>query len=287
MNHLNNIRMRVKRKNMIDQTYLVNNQNQKIKMISTYLDYGEQIVKYPMEESTYRSIVQPIEAESGISSKRPPKRKRRNPIVKTSTKRKNTVKIFCPNCVKGSGKFLGHRGRHKLKNTLPKFREIKQRYVANAPREWEVAAKARRKRERKRGQVREQERETWLKQEAKSRQERKQEREARLEQAAKARREQDAQWRREHEARLKQADNARREQDAQWRREREARLKQADNARREREAVSNVLRKRVVRKQEVAVVKIKKRNYITLYKHNILCSVFVFIICSLCYIIQT
>ncbi len=167
--------------------------------------------------------------------------------------------------MKGSGKFLGHRGRHKLKNTLPKFREIKQRYVANAPREWEVAAKARRKREREREQERKRERETWLKQEAKSRQERKQEREARLEQAAKARQSQDAQWRREHEARLKQA----------------------DNARREREAVSNVLRKRVVRKQEVAVVKIKKRNYITLYKHNILCSVFVFIICSLCYIIQT
>ena len=55
-----------------------------------------------------------------------PKRRRGSPVVKskTPTKGGNAVQVPCPQCVIGSGKILGHLGRHRLKVSAPKSRVV-------------------------------------------------------------------------------------------------------------------------------------------------------------------
>ena len=61
-----------------------------------------------------------------LPQRSPTKRRRGSPVVKskTPTKGGNAVQVPCPQCVVGSGKILGHLGRHRLKVSTPKSRVV-------------------------------------------------------------------------------------------------------------------------------------------------------------------
>ena len=82
----------------------------------------------------YSRLPKEVDGAGAVSLKRvrlnpalpTPKRRRGSPVVKskTPTKGGNAVQVPCPQCVVGSGKILGHLGRHRLKVSTPRSRLV-------------------------------------------------------------------------------------------------------------------------------------------------------------------